>query len=53
MIHSASPQSRPAVIFALFLKRWDVQTCGRTYGQTAKIVITTGRDCGRPRGSKF
>ena len=50
MIHSASPQSRPAVIVAWF---WsfgtDVCTDGRTL--CVKIVITTGRDCGRPCGS--
>ena len=54
MIHSASPQSRLAVIVAEF---WsfvpDVRTYVRTDGRTTcvKIVITTGRDCGRPRGS--
>ena len=54
MIHSASPQSRPAVIVAWF---WSFGTDVRTYGQMdrrtlcVKIVITTGRDCGRPRGS--
>ena len=47
MIHSASPQSHDC---RLILKFWD----GRTYaGRTlcVKIVIITGRDCGRPRGS--
>ena len=50
MIHSASPQSRPAVIVAWF---WSFGTDGRTDGRTlcVKIVITTGRDCGRPCGS--
>ena len=33
----------------LILKFWD----GRTDGQSVKIVITSGRDCGRPRGSKY
>ena len=46
MIHSASPQSRPAVIIAWY---WRFGTDGRTL--CVKIVITTGRDCGRPRGS--
>ena len=46
MIHSASPQSKQAVI--------DFEVLGWTDGRTfcVKIVITTGRDCGRPRGSK-
>ena len=44
MIHSASPQSRPAVIVAWF---WRFETDGLW----VKIVITTGRDYGRPRGS--
>ena len=39
MIHSASSD------FRLIWKVWD----GRTL--CVKIVITTGRDCGRPRGS--
>ena len=38
MIHSASSNCR------LILKFWDKQTDGRT--------DTTGRDCGRPHGSK-
>ena len=46
MIHSASPQSLPATIFALFR---NFVTDGRT--GCVKIVITTGRDCDRPRGS--
>ena len=49
MIHSASSQSLWEVSFALFEKlEWG-------YGQTpyAKIVITTGRGCGRPRSSIF
>ena len=46
MIHPASPQSRPAVIVAWF---WSFGTDGRTL--CVKIVITTGRDSGRPRGS--
>ena len=36
--------------------RWILKFCaGRTDGRTTcvKIVITTGRDCGRPRGSIF
>ena len=45
-IHSASPQSRPSVIVAWF---WSFGTDGRT--TCVKIVITTCRDCGRPRGS--
>ena len=51
MIHSASPQSRPAVIVAWF---WSFGTDGQTdvrYTLCGKIVITTGWDCGRPRGS--
>ena len=50
LIHSASPQSRPAVIVAWF---WSFGTDGRTDWRTlcVKRVITTGRDCGRPRGS--
>ena len=39
MIHSAGSDCR------LILKFWD----GRTF--CVKIVFTTGRDCGRPRGS--
>ena len=33
---------------------FDIAVLGRTYGQTTcvNIVITTGLDCGRPRGSK-
>ena len=52
MIHSACPQFRPAVIFAWF---WSFGTDGWTDGRAtcAKIVTTTGRDCGRPRGSKI
>ena len=46
MIHLASPQSRPAVIVAGF---WSFVPDVRT--TCVKIVITTGRDCGRPRGS--
>ena len=46
MIHSASPQSRPAVIVSL-----DSEVLGRTDRNYVKIVITTSRDCGRPRGS--
>ena len=34
----------------LILKFWDGRTDRRTL--CVKIVITTGRDCGRPRGSK-
>ena len=40
------PQTRPAVIVAWF---WSFRTDGRTF--CVKIVFTTGRDCGRPRGS--
>ena len=49
MIHLASPQSRPAVIVTYG------QTDLRTYERTlcVKIVITTFRDCGRPRGAIF
>ena len=46
MIHSASPQSRSAVIVGWF---WSFGTDGRTL--SVKIVITTGRDCGRPSRS--
>ena len=51
MIHSASPPSRPTVIVAWF---WRFGTDGQADWRTlcVKIVITTGRDCGRPRGSK-
>ena len=49
MIHSASPKSRLAVIAAWF---WSFGTDGLTDGTLCvKIVITTGWDCGRPRGS--
>ena len=47
MIHSASPQSRPAVNFALFRSFvTDVRTEGwQADGQPwVKIVITTGRN---------
>ena len=47
MIQSASPQSRPVVIFAWF---WSFVMDRRT--TCVKIVITTGHDCGRPIGSK-
>ena len=47
MIHSASPQSRLAVIVSL-----DFEVLERTDTLCVKIVITTGRDCGRPPGSK-
>ena len=43
MIHSASPQS-----FCFLLKSWE----GRTDNLFENIVITIGRDCGQPRGSK-
>ena len=46
MIHSTSPQSWTAMIFHVILKSCD----GRT--TCVNIVITTGQDCGRPRGSK-
>ena len=56
MIHSAIPQSRPAVMVCFVLV--DFEKRGRTYVQTEgrttcvnNIVITTGRDGGRPRGS--
>ena len=46
MIHSASPQSRPAVIVVGF---WSFGTDGRTDKRTtcAKLVITSGWNCGR------
>ena len=47
MIHSASPQTGPAVIVAWFR---NVEMDGRTI--CVKIVITTDRDCGRPLGSR-
>ena len=49
MIHSASPQSRPKVIVAWF------EVLGRTDRRTlcVKKLITTGRDCDRPRGSNI
>ena len=53
MIHSASPHAVPAGSdCCLILKFWDVRT---SYGRTicVKIVITIGRDCGRPRGSNI
>ena len=49
------PLGQPAVPAGsdcrLILKFWDGRTDGRTL--CVKIVITTGRDCGRPRGSIF
>ena len=48
MIHPAGSDC------CLILKFWDGRTGGSTDGRTAlcvKIVDTTGRDCGRPRGS--
>ena len=49
MIHSASPQSRP---WPAVMSR-DFEVLGWTDGRTfcVKIVITAGRDSGRPRGS--
>ena len=53
MIHSARPIVTPVANILLFcfsrFEKW-----GRTDGLTfcVKIVITTGRDCGQPRGSK-
>ena len=50
MIHSASPQSTVKIYIVLVeFEKW-----GQMDGQTTcmNIVITTGRDCGRPGGSK-
>ena len=50
MIHSASPQSRPVVTLFWSILKLDRRTDRRT--SCLNIVITTGQDCGRPRGSK-
>ena len=52
MIYSASPQSRPTVLVARF---WSFGTDRRSDVRTncVKIVITTGQDCFRPRGSTW
>ena len=56
MIHSASPQSLPTVKICFVLvgfKSRDVITDGRTENMCEySDQITTGRDCGRSRGSK-
>ena len=55
MIHSVSPQSRPAVKICFVLvdfEKWgrtDVQTYIRT--TSMNIMITTGQECGLSRGS--
>ena len=49
MIHSASSQSRPAVKICIVLVDLAVGTDGRT--TCVNIVITIGRENGRPRGS--
>ena len=51
MSHLASSRSRPAVKIGFVLvdfEKTDVKTDGRT---CVYMVITTGRDCGRPGGS--
>ena len=47
------PLGQTTVIFVIFAWFWSFGTDGRTDGQTlcVKILITTGRNCGRPRGS--
>ena len=54
MIRSASPQFRLAMIFVLRRTdgQKDVHMCAYGLATCMKIVITTGRDCGRPRGSQ-
>ena len=57
MIHAARPQSQLAVFLPDFKKfrRTDPRTDGQTYVRTTlvKIAITTGFECGWPRGSKI
>ena len=52
---STRPAHSPGRQWLFWGGRTDRRTDGRTDGWTlcVKIVITTGRDCGRPRGSKI